>query len=169
MLRRENIRYEKGLDAGITNLDEYQYDPAKPFDYMFYLATTQEQAAGAEHRWWQVNFENKTNMAIMGVVHISQYLDDDHTVAASSYDHFASCGSVVSFAGANVDNGNKGGGKGTGKQKGQLAIKPPAPALAIKDDFQWGKPGPTQATPGAKKEACQRYNTKSCPGDSKKG
>ena len=107
-------------------------------------------------------------MAIMGVVHISQYLDDDddHTVAASSYDHFASCGAVVSFAGANVDNGNKGGGKGMGQQRGQPAIKPPAPTLAIKDDPN--PRGPGKGT-NAKKELCSRYNTKNCPGGAKKG
>ena len=31
MLRRESIRYEKAIEINVTNLDEEQYEPAKPF------------------------------------------------------------------------------------------------------------------------------------------
>lgn len=169
MLRRENIRYEKAIELNVTNLDEEQYEPAKPFNYPFYLATTQEMVGGAEHRWLQVNFENKTQMAIMGVVHISAYLDDDHAVAASSYDHFASSGTAVSFAGT-TDDDHKGGGKCNGKTK-QLAIKAPAPHLAIADkvnEKKWDSLKLAAAVVG-QHETCARYNEKKCPGGATKG
>ena len=101
-------------------------------------------------------------MAIMGVVHISQYVNDDRSVAASSFDHFASSGSVVSFAGTSqaADTAHQGGGKGNGKTK-QPAIKPPAKPLALTD-------APWKQAEGHK-EACGRYNDKKCPGGAKKG
>ena len=128
------------IARSIPNLDDIQYDPAKPFDYMFYLATTQEAVGGAEHRWWQENFERKTQMAIMGVVHVSQYLDDDHNIAASSHDHFASTGAHVSFAGANAPAAPGHPGKGTGKDRRQPALAAPPAPLAIEDRIGKGDP-----------------------------
>ena len=101
----------------------------------------------------------------MGVVNINQYVDDDHNIAETSADHFASSGSALTFAGASGATAPpKGGGRGGGKQGGKpLAIKPPPKTLAI-TDAPWNNGNVKTA-----KEPCIRFNDKKCNGGSKGG
>ena len=49
MVRRGNIRYDRAIEAGAINTNDVQYEPSRPFNYLFYVATTMEVEGGAEH------------------------------------------------------------------------------------------------------------------------
>ena len=94
MLRRESDNCTTALNDGRST----PYNPAYPFDYLFYLATTNKPEGNEEKEWWRDNFVDNTTLIITGVAPVSRFVNGGHPIADSHAEHLATAHSTISWA-----------------------------------------------------------------------
>jgi hypothetical protein len=145
VLRREMEQYEHDLKHSISRGSSASgpaFETARPFNYIWWLATTDNPAGFAEKTWWRENFIDNANI-ITDKAPLSAFIAGDAPIATGREVHFASLsqgerGSELSgppapgihdgHGGRQQGKGggrNGGGGKGNGKVKEEKQGKIP--------------------------------------------
>ena len=160
-----SMRESDRLDAALLLHGNTEYNPDKPWDYLWRIAV--DTADSQESRWLYREFERKIPMLLeqgMG-----NFIDGDARISASASGHFATTHNAVNVSdrdrtdtsyGAGVGGGGKkrtGGGNG-GKATGKDQQTPPPPVAS--------QPRPSQPHIKTKKGVflCAGYNSGACAG-----
>ena len=113
-----------------------EYEPARPWSYIWWLATCPESPSTAEWAWWDANFDKQAQMIINGVAADTRFLGGDAQVAHRFQDHFAAAHNAKAINDQAIGGGG-GGARGA-----------PGGGKAIADD--WGSGGKGAGKPGGK-------------------
>jgi hypothetical protein len=171
ILRREEERYDRSITRRLplgSMGDGPDYEPARPFNYVWWLASTDDPEGLAEKCWWRENFIDNANL-IVNKTSVNTFIAGDAPVAAP-HQHFASLavgerGSELSVqpspgiggGGPSLTDGG-GRGKGTGKKAGK--DKQGDPGLKRKQPYE--KLGNSFTTDYQGTDICESYNLGKC-------
>jgi hypothetical protein len=97
------------LDEAIARGGTHPFDPARPWEYIFKMAT---EGGASEAKYWHINIEEPCVLIIAGRYSTAEFLEGDAPVCAASSAHIATAGTPGSYVVA--DNG------------GSAARRPPA-------------------------------------------
>ena len=109
-----SMRESDRLDAAIALNGSTEYNPDKPWDYLWKIAVNTDDSQ--ESRWWYREFERRIPMLIEQGM--ANFIDGDARVSATSGGHFATSHNAVDMAErARTDTSYVAGGGGGGKKK----------------------------------------------------
>jgi hypothetical protein len=152
--RRASAELDKAIVAGQT----HDFDPARPWEYIF-------RKAADEHRYWHQNVEEPAMLIITGKFSTDGFLDGDAPISSSSHAHLATHGTP------GLALGGGGGGKGTPRQA-LPDYRPPAQAPPQKRKAIEDRPGSKQhnvsggrfTTNRSGNSLCMSFNSGNCTG-----
>ena len=70
ILRRESRKANKAHGKG----QETDFNADKPWEYLFFLATTNESEGASEHMWWATNFKDQASLVLHGVRPLNHFV-----------------------------------------------------------------------------------------------
>jgi hypothetical protein len=77
------------LDEAISRGQTHPFDPARPWEYIFKMAT---EGGASEAKYWHINIEEPCVLIIAGRYSTAEFLDGDAPVCSASSSHIATAG-----------------------------------------------------------------------------
>ena len=163
------------LDAMIAANSQYvpnyrngEFDPAKPWAYIWYMATSHKSPTTAEWHWWDQCFRGQAEMIVHGVSPETRFLGGEAPVAKSSQEHFALAHNANAINNLTPWGAGGGGVGGRGAGGGKAIVDDKGAKGKGKDGGKDGKAPKGGDTPlvyvaNAKhKKLCNGYQNGSC-------
>ena len=111
------------------------FDPKRPWGYLWWLATSTDSPSTAEWAWWDANFDKQAQQIAYGVTADTRFLGSDAPVATRPQDHFATAHDAKAIN--EQIYGGGGGARGGGGK-----------AIVDRTTDDWGSGGAVKAAKG---------------------
>ena len=128
-MERARRRASNDLDAAIANNMNHDFDPARPWEFVFKRAAG-ETCDPTAARYWHLHLEEPCLLIVAGARKVDGFIDGDASVCLSSAGHMATQGSPAFSL---QDGGASRAGHKAPERRPPAPAQPPAKRRALQD------------------------------------